>query len=153
MKRLLTILLCAALLGSFMAMPASALDYYVSHYEEAIYAGGVVDLYAYPSVGNPEDYTYQWQYDAGFGDGHWYDVPDNGSYSGGKTNHLQVYTTTGNYDSWEEIPFQCVVTSADGTVRHTANIHMYIYPTDKLIPNMKNWGFGLYEPHLLCLRR
>ena len=148
MKKALAIAFCILMLGSILVVPVSALNYHVSHYEEAIYAGGVVDLYAYPSVGNPEDYTYQWQYDAGFGEGCWYDVPDNDSYSGGKTNHLQVYTSTGNYDGWEEIPFQCKVTSADGTVRHTANIYMYIYPTDKLIPNMKNWGFGLYEPHV-----
>ena len=69
-------------------------------------------------------------------------------YSGTKTNHLRLYTSPGNYDGWEEIPFQCVVTASDGTVRHTDNIYMYIYPTDKLIPNMKNWGYGLYTPSI-----
>lgn len=146
MKRFIAAMLSLLLLGILLPVPASALNYYVSHYEEAIYAGGVVDLYAYPSVGDPEDFTYQWQFDAGFGDGHWYDVPENDNYAGGKTNHLQMFTSTGNYDSWEEIPFQCVLTSQDGTVRHTANIHMSIYPTDRLIPDMKNWGFGLYTP-------
>ena len=149
MKKVLAMLLCILMLSSILATPVSALSYYVSHYEEAIYAGGVVDLYAYPSVGDPEDYTYQWQYDAGFGgNSSWYDVPENSSYSGGKTNHLRVYTSPGNYDGWEEIPFQCVVTSSDGTVRQTDNIYMYIYPTDKLIPVMKNWGYGLWDPNV-----
>lgn len=149
MKRLLAILLCVVLLSSLLVLPASALSYYVSHYEENIYAGGIVDLFAYPSEGNPEDYTYQWQYDAGFGgNSSWYDVPDNDSYSGGKTNHLQIHTSTGVYDGWDAIPFQCVVTSSDGTVRKTNNITVEIYPTEKLIPNMKNWGYGLYVPHV-----
>ena len=148
MKKIISLLLCILMLSGVLAMPVSALSYYVSYYEEAIYAGGVVDLYAYPSVGDPEDYTYQWQYDAGFGDGHWYDIEENSNYSGTKTNHLRMYTSIGNYDSWEKIPFQCVVTASDGTVRHTDNIYMYIYPTDKLIPNMKNWGYGLYTPSI-----
>ena len=46
MKRLLAILLCVVLLSSLLVLPASALSYYVSHYEENIYAGGIVDLYA-----------------------------------------------------------------------------------------------------------
>ena len=148
MKKTISLLLCMLMLSGILVMPVSALSYYVSHYEEAIYAGGVVDLYAYPSVGDPEDYTYQWQYDAGIGAGHWYDVEENGNYSGAKTNHLKLHTSTGSYDGWEEIPFQCVVTSSDGTVRHTANIYMHIYPTSKLIPNMKNWGYGLYTPSI-----
>ena len=148
MKKILSLLLCILVLSGILAMPVSALSYYVSYYEEAIYAGGVVDLYASPSAGDPEDYTYQWQYDAGIGDGHWYNIEENGNYSGTKTNHLRMYTSTGNYNSWEEIPFQCVVTATDGTVRRTDNIYMYIYPTDKLIPNMKNWGYGLYTPSI-----
>ena len=68
MKRILALLLCFMMLGSFLIQPVSALIYYVSYYEESIFAGGIVDLYAYPSEGNPEDFTYQWQFDAGFGD-------------------------------------------------------------------------------------
>ena len=67
MKRMLAILLCVVMLASLLALPVSALSYYVSCYEENIYAGGIVDLYAYPSEGNTEEFTYQWQYDAGFG--------------------------------------------------------------------------------------
>ena len=148
MKKIISLLLCILMLSGILVIPVSALSYYVSYYEEAIYAGGVVDLYAYPSVGDTEDYSYQWQYDAGIGDGHWYDVEDNGSYAGSQTNHLRLYTSTGNYDGWEAIPFQCVVTAPDGTVRRTDNIYMNIYPTDKLIPNMKNWGYGLYTPSI-----
>ena len=149
MKRLFAMLLCVVILGSLVMLPVSALSYYVSHYEENIYAGGIVDLYAYPSTGNTEDYTYQWQYDASFGDyKSWYDVPENSSYSGGKTNHLKIYTSTGVYDGWESIPFQCVVTAPDGTVRMSNDIYIEIYPTEKLIPNMKKWGYGLFAPHV-----
>ncbi|MBR2948845.1 MAG: SH3 domain-containing protein [Lachnospiraceae bacterium] len=149
MKRLLAILFCVLMLGSILELPVSAFEYYVSHYEEGIYAGGTVDLYAYPSVGNPEDYTYQWQFDAGFGDCHsWYDVPDNDKYSGGNTNHLQIHTSIGVYDGWDAIPFQCVVTSSDGTVRKSNNIYIEIYPTEKLFPVMQKWGYGLYAPHV-----
>ena len=148
MKRLLAILLCFLMLSGILAVPASAASFHVSYYEEAIYAGGVVDLYAFPSEGEVEDYTYQWQFDAGLGDERWYDVEDNSSYSGARTNHLRMYTEPGNYDGWEAIPFQCVVTSADGTVRYSPNAYMYIYPTDKLIPNMQKWGYGLYAPNI-----
>jgi len=148
MKRACSLLLCLLLLGSFM-IPASALSFYATHYEENIYAGGIVDLYAYPNEGNTEDFTYQWQFDAGFGDhSSWYDVPENDSYSGGKTNHLQIRTSTGSYDGWEEIPFQCIVTAPDGSVSRTGNIYIEIYPTEKLIPNMKNWGYGLFAPNV-----
>jgi len=149
MKRLFAILLWAVMLASLLALPASALSYYVSGYGENIYAGGIVDLFAYPNEGNTEDFTYQWQFDAGFGgERSWYDVPDNDSYSGGKTNHLQIHTTPGTYDSWSDIPFQCVVTAADGTVRASRDFHIEIYPTEDLIPNMKEWGYGLFTPRI-----
>ena len=149
MKRMLAILLCLVMLASLLVLPVSALNYYVSCYEENIYAGGIVDLYAYPNEGNTEEFTYQWQYDAGFGgNSSWYDVPDNDHYSGGKTNHLQIHTSTGVYDGWEEIPFQCVVTAPDGTVRKSSNIYIDIYPTESLVPNMKKWGYGLFAPQV-----
>lgn len=149
MKRMMAILLCLVMLASLPTLSVSALSYYVSCYEENIYAGGIVDLYAYPNEGNTEDFTYQWQYDAGFGDNSsWYDVPDNDHYSGGKTNHLQIHTSTGVYDGWEEIPFQCVVTAPDGTVRKSSNIYIEIYPTEDLVPNMKEWGYGLFAPQV-----
>ena len=149
MKKTLCFILIILMLSSIFGMPVSALDYYVSHYEENIYAGGIVDLYAYPNVGNPEDYTYQWQYDAGFGgNSSWYDIAENSSYSGCKTNHLQIHTSIGTYDGWDSIPFRCVVTSSDGTVRKSNNITVEIYPTEKLIPNMKNWGYGMWDPNM-----
>ena len=149
MKRMLAILLCLVMLASLLVLPVSALNYYVSCYEENIYAGGIVDLYAYPNEGNTEEFTYQWQYDAGFGDNSsWHDVPDNAYYSGGKTNHLQIHTSIGVYDGWEEIPFQCVVTAPDGTVRKSSNIYIDIYPTEYLVPNMKEWGYGLFAPQV-----
>ena len=149
MKRMLAIMLCLVMLAGLLALPVSALSYYVSCYEENIYAGGIVDLYAYPNEGNTEEFTYQWQYDAGFGgNSSWYDVPDNDHYSGGKTNHLQIHTSTGVYGGWEEIPFQCVVTAPDGTVRKSSNIYIEIYPTENLVPDMKEWGYGLFAPQV-----
>ena len=149
MKRIFAILLCLVMLASLPVLPVCALSYYVTCYEENIYAGGIVDLYAYPNEGNTEEFTYQWQYDAGFGDNSsWHDVPDNDSYSGGKTNHLQIHTSTGVYDGWEEIPFQCVVTAPDGTVRKSSNIYIDIYPTEYLVPDMKQWGYGLFAPQV-----
>ena len=49
MKRILAIMLCLLMLASLLVLPVSALSYYVSCYEENIYAGGIVDLYAYPN--------------------------------------------------------------------------------------------------------
>ena len=43
MKRILAILLGLAMLASLLVLPVSALSYYVSCYEENIYAGGIVD--------------------------------------------------------------------------------------------------------------
>ena len=143
MKRIISLLLCTLLLGS-LVLPVSAAIFQVSYYEEEIYAGGVLDLYAFPNSGGVEPFTYQWQAE-GFG---WIDLEDNGVYSGTKTNHLRLYTQTGDYGDFGSIPFQCVVTDAEGTTFFTPNIYPEIYSTENLIPNMRKWGYGLYEPTL-----
>lgn len=148
MKRILCFLLCVLIIISLFVLPTWAAIFHVSYYEEEIYAGGVMDLCAFPHDGGVEPFTYQWQYDVGIGDGHWYDLEDNDSYKGTKTNHLQLYTRPGEYTDWDQIPFQCVITDAEGTTFYTPDIFMKIYPTDNLIPNMKNWGYELYTPSL-----
>jgi len=142
MKRILSILLCLVLLGGLMATPVFAAIFQVSYYEEEIYAGGVMDLYAFPKDGGVEPFTYRWQAE-GFG---WIDLDDNESYKGTKTNHLQIYTKTGDYGDFSQIPFRCEVTDAEGTTFYTPSIYPDIYPTANLIPNMRKWGYGLYEP-------
>lgn len=142
MKRILCVLLCLALLGGLLAMPAFAAIFQVSYYEEEIYAGGVMDMYAFPKDGGVEPFTYRWQAE-GFG---WIDLEDNESYKGTKTNHLQIYTKTGDYGDFSQIPFRCAVTDAEGTTFYTPSIYPDIYPTANLIPNMRKWGYGLYEP-------
>lgn len=146
-KRLFALLLALALIGASLPFVSAAYSFYVSYYSETIYAGGVIDLYVYPSEGDPDEYSYQWQYDVAMGDGHWYDVPENDHYSGTKTNHLRMKTSPGAYEDWDKIPFQCVVTKGD-IVQYSPDIFMVIYPTDKLAPNMRNWGYGLYEPSI-----
>ena len=142
MKKLLCLLLSIVMIGGLLALPVSAAIFQVSYYEEAIYAGGVMDLYAFPRDGGVEPFTYQWQAQ-GYG---WIDLVDNDVYEGTKTNHLRVHTKVGTYEGWDEIPFQCAVTDAEGTTFYTPNIYMELYPTENLIPNMKAWGYGLYTP-------
>ena len=145
-KRILAFLFCVMLAASFLVLPVSAADFQVTNYYEEIFAGGIVDLYAFVDSGGTPPFTYQWQVDMGLGSGSWSDLEDNESYKGTKTNHLQLYTHTGNYNDWEVVPFQCVVTDADGVVKHTANLYMKIYPTSELIPYMQRQGFHLLEP-------
>ena len=142
MKRTICLLLCILMFSSLMALPVSAAIFQVSYYEEDIYAGGIMDLYAFPKDGGVEPFTYRWQAE-GFG---WIDLDDNESYKGTKTNHLQIYTKTGDYGDFSQIPFRCEVTDAEGTAFYTPSIYPDIYPTAKLIPNMRKWGYGLYEP-------
>lgn len=147
MKRVICLLLFAFMLVSLFALPVFAASFQLTYYEEAIYAGGVVDLYVFVD-GGVEPFSYQWQYDVSLGKGHWYDLEDNEHYTGTKTDHLRMYTNPGSYSDWDQIPFQCVVTDAEGTVCYTPDIFMVIYPTEKLIPAMKSWGYQLYEPTL-----
>lgn len=144
MRRKTCFLLCILMLSILLVLPASADIFQVSYYEEAIYAGGVVDLYAFAGNGGVEPFTYQWQA-KGYG---WIDLEDNARYKGTKTNHLRLYTEPGSYGDLDSIPFQCAVTDAEGTTFYTPDIYMEIYPTDNLIPNMKAWGYGLYTPSL-----
>ena len=144
MKRITSLILGVLMLVSVMILPASAASFQVTYYTEEIYAGGVLDLYAFTGNGGVEPFTYQWQAE-GFG---WIDLEDNDAYEGTKTNHLRVHTITGVYDDWDSIPFHCKVTDAEGTVQYTPNIYQIIRPTEDLIPAMRNWGYGLYEPTL-----
>jgi len=145
MKRIICIILCFLMLSSFLVLPSSARSFQITYYTEDVYAGGIIDMYVFVN-GGVEPYTYQWQVDMGIGDGHWQDLEENDRYKGVKTDHLQLYTLVGNYSDWKVIPFRCVVTDAEGTVLSSPDIHADIFPTDKLLPNMKNWGYELYEP-------
>ena len=144
MKKTACVLLCIVMLGSLLVLPVSAAIFQVTYYTEEIYAGGVVDLYAFAENGGAAPFTYQWQAE-GFG---WIDLEDNDVYKGTKTDHLRLYTKPGTYSDFDSIPFQCAVTDAEGTTFYTPDIFMVIYPTDELIPDLKNWGYGLYEPTL-----
>lgn len=144
MKRSISLLLCLLMLASALLLPVSAAIFQVRFYEEEIYAGGVLDLYAIPRDGGVEPFTYQWQA-KGYG---WIDLEDNDVYKGTKTDHLRLYTKTGDYGDFGSIPFQCAVTDAEGTTFYTPEIYPEIYPTEKMLSNMEKWGYGLYEPTL-----
>lgn len=144
MKRKISLLLCLLMLASVLLLPVSAAIFQVRYYEEEIYAGGVLDLYAIPRDGGVEPFTYQWQA-KGFG---WLDLEDNDVYKGTKTDHLRLYTKVGDYGDFGSIPFQCAVTDAEGTTFYTPEIYPEIYPTENMLSNMEKWGYGLYEPTL-----
>ena len=148
MKRIIVCIICIAMLVGILSLSASAAGFQLFHYYEEIYAGGVMDLYAFPE-GGKEPYTYQWQVDYGIGDGNWGDLEDNDAYQGTKTNHLQLHTEAfRDYSSFDVIPFQCKVTDAEGNVRYTSSMYMHIYKTEAMLNGLKNWDFGLYEPSI-----
>lgn len=150
MKRLLLLGLSLVLVLGFMILPGSAAIFQLSYYTENVYAGGIIDMFAFVDRGDPDAYTYQWQVDLSIGDGKsWSDLEENARYVGTKTNHLQMITMPGNYGDWENIPFACKVTDSEGTTFYTPNIYAYIYPTNKLFPDMRKWGKGLEEPSIL----
>lgn len=144
-RRSICLLLCLVLLGSILAVPVSA-TFVVTYYNETIYAGGILDLYAFVGEEDLSGYTFQWQFDGSLGDGSWYDLTENEHYKGVKTNHLQFYTDAENdYTDWENIPFRCVIKKGS-TTKYTPNIYMHIYPYSSMEKALKNWDFGLYEP-------
>lgn len=146
LKRAFLLLLCLAILGSLLSLPALAFE--VSYYNEEIYAGGVLDMMAFVGEGDLSGYTFQWQADAGMGDDHWYDLEDNAAYKGTDTNHLQLHTTyDGDYTDFDQIPFRCVITK-NGVTKHTPNLYMHIRPSGDIVKVLKNKGMGLYEPSL-----
>ena len=154
MKKLVLLLAACLLFG--LAMPAGANEdrFEVGQtWDDSILAGGIYDMYVW--VGdNAEDYTYQWQVDTAFGDGHWYDLEDNADpygYAGTDTYHLQLITPrTNGYiigTGWEDIPFQCVVTSKKTGVSVTsASMFMHVYTSDDLTDYMAKKGIELYTP-------
>ncbi len=147
MKKTICFLLCCILVCGLLTIPGNAASFQVTYYSEEIFAGGTMDLFAFTGNNGVKPFTYQWQADASIGDGtSWFNLEKNGDYSGTQTDHLQLKTKTGAYDGWEVIPFRCVVTDAEGTVRYTPNIYMHIYPTENLIPSLQRWGYALYEP-------
>ena len=114
-RRSICLLLCLVLLGSILAVPVSA-TFVVTYYNETIYAGGILDLYAFVGEEDLSGYTFQWQFDGSLGDGSWYDLTENEHYKGVKTNHLQFYTDAENdYTDWENIPFRCVIKKGSTT--------------------------------------
>lgn len=143
MKRVLSIFLCLLLVMA-AAVPAGAAVFQLRHYEEDIYAGGILDLYAYPE-GGKEPYSYQWMVALGL-DGGMILLEDNDKYSGTQTNHLQLKTDVGTYTDWSEIPYVCRVTDGDGTQFDTSQIRVDIFPTEELFPALERWGYTLYEP-------
>ena len=54
-KRLFALLLALALICASLPFVSAAYSFYVSYYSETIYAGGVIDLYVYPSEGDPDE--------------------------------------------------------------------------------------------------
>ena len=145
--KIFSLILCLFMLASIPVIPASA-DFEVSYYSEDIYAGGILDMYAFVGESDLSGYTFQWQVDASLGEGHWYDLEDNAVYKGTNTNHLQLYSTyEGDYTDWDKIPFQCRITK-NGITKTTPNIYMHIYPTENMMNALKNKGMGLYEPSL-----
>ena len=145
-RRIVCLLMCLAMISGFLVLPVSA-DFQLTYYNEEVYAGGILDMQAFVGESDLSGYTFQWQADAGLGSGSWYDLTDNASYKGTKTNHLQLHTTYGgDYTDWDKIPFRCRVTK-NGVTKTTPNLYMEIRPSGDLVANLKYWEFGLYEPH------
>lgn len=155
MKKITCFLLCVLLLCLTPVAPARAeYDFDVGqNWDQWILAGGIYDLYAW--VGdNADDYTYQWQADAAFGKGSWFDLEDNADpygYSGTDTYHMALITQRADGQivgsGWENIPFRCVITHKQtGVTKVTANMFMNIYTSSDLPDYLERQGFGLYEP-------
>ena len=156
MKKITCLFLCVFLLLPVLAAPVSAYDFEVGqNWDSSILAGGIYDMYVW--VGDDaDDYTYQWQADAGFGKGHWFNLEDNADpygYSGTKTYHLQLITPISNSyiigTGWEDIPFQCVVThKATGATRTSASMFMKVFTSDNLSDVLAEKGIELYDPYI-----
>lgn len=144
-RKILLLLMCLAMACGILAMSASA-TFQVTYYNEEVYAGGVLDMYALVGESDLSGYTFRWQF-KGLGD-HWMDLEDNETYRGTKTNHLQFVTyTEADYAHWDEIPFQCMVTK-DGFSQYTPVLYMRISPYENMLEAMQSKGIGLYEPNL-----
>ena len=113
-KRLISLLLCCAMLLALAPFGAAAETVRVSYskIDPYIYSGGIFDAEVYVSSSSP-NISYQWQADASFGDGHWLDLEDNQRWKGTQTAHLQLLTPPDNGNTlgsgWEYIPYRCLV--------------------------------------------
>lgn len=151
MKKFLCALLCCLLLAGFMPVKAQAATV-TGSCDSWVYCGGIVDLWADVSEG-ADRAVYQWQVDASFGDGSWYDLEESGGiygYHGVKTNHMQFVTppqdNTYEYGTgWEDIPFRCKVT-LDGETFYTQEMYMNMTAYSSFRGALKRLGLGLKEP-------
>lgn len=155
MKKIICFLLSMLLLLCIpTAAGATGDDFSVGQtWDDSILAGGIYDMYAWVGE-NPDDYTFQWQVDVGFGEGRWSDLEDNADpygYAGTDTYHLQLITPrTNGYiigTGWENIPFQCVITNKKtGVTKSTASMFMKVFTSDDLEELMAEKGIELYTP-------
>lgn len=158
MKRIISIVIFTLLLFSFLPRMAFATSDSFSigqTWDDSIFAGGIYDMYAWVE-GDSDDYTFQWQVDAGIGTGSWVNLDDNADpygYTGTNTYHLQMITPrTNGYiigTGWEDIPFHCVIThKATGVSKTTASMFMNVFTSDDLEEFMAEKGIELYEPSI-----
>ncbi len=156
MKRVLSMILCLMMLTCLVQNVGATgnNDFELGQtWDQDILAGGIYDMFVW--VGdNSDDYTYQWQVDVSFGDGHWLNLEDNANpygYRGTQTYHLELITPVSNGyiegTGWEDIPFCCEVTNKEtGVTKYTPNIYMHVYTSDDLPEYMAEKGIELYTP-------
>ncbi|MBE6953995.1 MAG: S-layer homology domain-containing protein [Ruminococcaceae bacterium] len=148
-KRIVSLLLCCAMLLSLAPFGAAAETVRVSYskIDPYIYSGGIFDAEVYVSSSSP-NISYQWQADAAFGDGHWLDLEDNQRWKGTQTAHLQLLTEPNNGNTlgsgWEDIPYRCLVT-VDGKHYPTQPCHINILPLEQLFDDMERSGQGNFR--------
>lgn len=151
MKKVLCILLCC--LFAIALPPVKAYAATVTGTSDGwTYCGGTFDMRANVSEG-ADRAVYQWQVDASFGDGSWYDLEESTGiygYHGTKTANLQFATPPqdNSYEygtGWEDIPFRCKVT-LDGKTYYTLPMCMNFDSYTAFEIAASNAGFGLKEP-------
>jgi len=146
MKRILSSVLCLALIVALLPLQASAAPTFSIGYDYDICAGGIYDAWVNSSQ-DVSGATYQWQFDASMGDGSWYDLDDSSGtygYKGTKTDHFQFVTQykDNSYEigtGWEDIPFRCKIT-LDGKTYYTNSFCMNIYGTGTFRTEIKKLG-------------
>ncbi|MBQ8610650.1 MAG: SH3 domain-containing protein [Oscillospiraceae bacterium] len=151
MKKVLCILLCCLFTVGLLPVTAHAAEV-TGTSDGWAYCGGTFDMRATISEG-ADRATYQWQVDASFGDGSWYDLDESTGiygYHGTKTDNLQFATppqdNTYEYGTgWEDIPFRCKVT-LDGSTYYTQPMYMNFESYASFKGAVSNAGYGLKEP-------
>ena len=126
-KTVLVLLVLLVFLGLGSVTPsAEEFSAYLINYDQYVYSGGYMDVYAGSGLTDDSEVTYRWCGKYGW-DGTFVELDDNERYKGTHTSHFRFLTGDGYAygTDWEKLHFACKITYKGKTL-YTEDMWMHI---------------------------